>query len=119
MRFTEKIKNFVKNHPVEIMIGVGGAVIFVCGAIVGAEIKSGIGEEAYNTGVAAASTLSGAIGMGVMARYVDDNIPEASKLIEEYASEHNTDFWKLFRECPGIVKLEDIIGREIPSPIVD
>lgn len=117
MRFTEKIKNFVKEHPVEIMIGVGGAVIFVCGAIVGAEIKGNKDLDIFDDSVAKAAGLAGAAGMGCVSGFIHDNIPEADKLISDYCAEHNVDFWKLFRECRRMEQLEKIIEREIPCPV--
>lgn len=117
MRFTEKIKNFVKEHPVEIMIGVGGAVVFACGAIVGAEIKGNMDLDIFDDGVAKTAGLAGAAGMGCVGGFIHDNIPEADKLISDYCAEHNVDFWNLFRECPRIEDLEKIIGREIPCPV--
>lgn len=117
MRFTEKIKNFVKEHPVEIMIGIGGVVVFTCGAIVGSEIKGNIDLKYFDDGVAKTAGLAGAAGMGCVGNFIHDNIPEADKMIAQYCGDHETDFCELFRECCRIKDLENIIGKEIPCPV--
>ncbi len=117
MRFSEKIKNFVKEHPMEIMIGVGGVVVFACGAIVGAEIKGKMDLDIFDDSVAKTAALAGAAGMGCVGNFIHDNIPEADKMIAQYCGDHETDFWQLFRECGRIKDLENIIGKEIPCPV--
>ena len=116
MRFTEKIKNFVKEHEVECVVGAIGVAAFVLGYAVCDTVSAKEHLEQLKTATRTGISIGGIAGMTTVAGFIGDKVPEADKFISEYCDKNNVDFDKLFQENPMIMEATKRFG-EISLPL--
>lgn len=116
MRFTEKIKNFVKEHEVECVAGAIGAAAFVLGYAVCDTISAKENLEQLKTATRTGIGIGGMAGMTTVTSFIVDNVPEADKIISEYCDKNHVYFDKLFQENPMIIDATKRLG-EISLPL--
>ena len=116
MRFTEKIKNFVNEHPLEIAIGVFSVVAFGFGYSVCETVSAKEHMEQLKTATRTGIGIGGMAGMTTVTSFIIDKVPEADKIISEYCDKNPVYFDKLFQENPMIIDATKRLG-EISLPL--
>lgn len=116
MRFTEKIKNFVNEHPFEIAIGAFSVIAFGFGYAVCDTVSAKEHLEQLKTATRTGIGIGGMAGMTTVTSFIIDKVPEADKIITEYCDKNPVYFDKLFQENPMIIDATKRLG-EISLPL--
>lgn len=121
MKIKEKIKDFCEEHDIDLINALAAATMIGIGLYMGKTIGYGRGvldtkEVCYKhlkTSMLNAFEEGGLTGIGTVASFIHDKIPDANALVEEYCNANEIDFEALFRATNRCKSFETLVDGTV------